>query len=157
MHNFLEKKYINSGFVIALIILISVNIVIYLNIRFHLEDERIITETLRTTQTAEALYSKTLEASSNRRGYLITGNPEFMNDYIPSVKAIDSLYTSLITETSDNPKEQSILDTLGRLIIDRKNLWDRSLALQEKDPNDKREQIELTRKGEVILDRMRAM
>lgn len=157
MHNLLEKKYINSGFVIALIILISVNIVIYLNIRFHLEDERIITETLRTLQTAEALYSKTLEATSDRRGYLITDNPEFIKGYNPSLKTIDSLYSSLRAETKDNATEQSILDTLGGLLNERKVIWDRSLALQEKHTDDTREQIEYTRKGEEILDRMRLL
>lgn len=155
MPKFLEKKYINTGFVVALIILLIVNIVIYINIRFHLEDERIVTETLQTIQTAEAFYSKTVEASSNRRGYLITNNLEFMQGFYPAVSSMDSLYTSLRQMTADNPREQQILDTIGNLIHNRKDIWKESAQMQQLEQVDKQAQIEYTKNSEVIQDKLK--
>ncbi len=152
-----EKKYINTGFIIALIILLIVNIVIYRDIRFHLEDERIITETLLTIETAEALYSKTVEVSSNRRGYLITNNLEFMQDYYPAIVAMDSLYTHLRSLISDNQKEKLILDTLGQLISNRKDIWEESLELQARFQKDTKAQIEYTGKGKIVQDKIKSL
>ena len=113
MKRLLEKKYINYGYVIALIILIIVNIVIYLNIRFHFEDEEVITKSLTIIQRTEALYSNIIEAETNRRGYLITSNEEFLKDYYPSINSIDSVFSQLNILLKDSVQRQR-LDTLQK-------------------------------------------
>ncbi|HWA05343.1 MAG TPA: PAS domain S-box protein [Ignavibacteria bacterium] len=150
-----EKKYINIGFIAALLILISVNIVIYLNIRFHFEDEAIITKSLLVIQSSEALYSAIVEAETNRRGYLITSNEEFMKEYFPSLNAIDSSFSNLNSIVKD-PEERKTLDTLKQLIFNRKDLLQESLELQEKRSKDYKAQIEFTSKGKIYLDRIKA-
>ena len=150
-----EKKYINIGFVIALLILVSVNIVIYINIRFHFEDEVIITKSLSIIQSSEALYSNIIEAETNRRGYLITGNEEFMKAYYPSANSIDSSFTDLNSMITDSV-EKSILDTLQRVIFNRKDLMEESLELQEKKSKDYQAQIEYTQRGKIYVDRIKS-
>lgn len=150
-----EKKYINTGFVIALLILITVNILIYLNIRFHYEDESIITKSLTIIQSSEELYSNIIEAETNRRGYLITGNDEFMREYYPSVNAIDSSFSALNKLITDS-REKLILDTLQKLIFNRKDLLQESLELQEKRSKDYKAQIEFTQKGKVYVDSIKS-
>lgn len=157
MSIFSDKKYINTGFIIALLILLAVNLMIYFNIRFHFEDEKVVTETLQTIQTAEMLYLKTTEASSNRRGYLITNNIEFMQEYYPALQQIDSLYSKLKTSTKNNKKQQLILDTLGQLLYSGKDLWEESLELQEKSLKDNKAQIEFTKKGKEVQDRIKSL
>jgi len=150
-----EKKYINIGFVIALLILVSVNIVIYINIRFHFEDEVIITKSLSIIQSSEALYSNIIEAETNRRGYLITGNEEFMKGYYPSANTIDSSFSDLNSMITDSV-EKKILDTLQQLIFNRKDLLEESLELQEKKSKDFQAQIEFTQKGKMYVDRIKS-
>ncbi len=145
----------NTGFIIALIILISVNIVIYINIRFHFEDEEVITKSLTIIQTSEALYSNLIEAETNRRGYLITSNEEFLNAYYPSVTSIDSVFNQLIIIVSD-PSEKLIIDSLQELIFNRKDLLEESLEFQEKRSRDYKSQIEFTQKGKVTVDKIKA-
>jgi PAS domain S-box-containing protein len=150
-----EKKYINIGFIAALLILISVNIVIYLNIRFHFEDEEIITRSLRIIESSEALYSNIIEAETNRRGFLITNNEEFIKDYYPSVNSIDSAYSILLSIVTDYG-ERKTLDTLQQLIFNRKDLLQESLELQEKRSKDYKAQIEFTQNGKIYVDRIKA-
>lgn len=155
MKRLLEKKYINTGFVIALIILISVNIIIYLNIRFHFEDEEIITKSLTIIQSSEVLYSSIIEAETNRRGYLITSNEEFLKEYYPSVNSIDSAFSQLNSIVNDT-NEKLIIDTLQQLIFNRKDLLEESLELQEKKARDYKAQIEYTKKGKITVDRIKS-
>lgn len=155
MKRLLEKKYINSGFIIALVILTSVNIVIYLNIRFHFEDEEVVTKSLTIIQTSEALYSNLIEAETNRRGYLITGNEEFMKSYYPSVFSIDSVF-NLLAVIVKEPSEKLTIDTLKQLIFNRKDLLEESIEFQERKGKDYQSQIEFTQKGKITVDRIKA-
>jgi len=135
-------------------ILISVNIVIYLNIRFHFEDEEIITKSLLVIQSSEALYSNIIEAETNRRGYLITSNEEFLKEYSPSVKSIDSSFSylnSIVTEESGRKN----LDTLKLLIFSRKDLVKESIELQERRSKDYKALIDFIHKEKIYVDRIK--
>ncbi len=156
MKRLLEKKYINLGFIIALIILISVNVVIYFNIRFHFEDETVITKSLTVIQISETLYSNLIEAETNRRGYLITSNEEFLKDYYPALYSIDSIYRQLNSVVSDS-SEKMTLDTLQKLIYNRKDLLEESIEFQEKRSKDYKSQIEFTQKGKITVDKIKAV
>src|SRR4030095_14341127 len=153
MKKLLEKKYINSGFVAALLILLIVNIVMYLNISFHYEDEKIITQTLRISQISEFLLSRITEASASRRGYFITGSPEFINEYQAALNSADSVYKELVVMTKDNPNEHQLMDSLGMLIHTRKDLMEEALEIQKK-KEDIKTQIEYTKKGEETQDKI---
>ncbi len=156
MKRTLGKKYLNTGFVIGLLILILVNVLIYLNISFHFEDEKVINKSLRIIQASEELYSNIIEAETNRRGYLITSNDEFLKSYYPSMNSIDSSFTilnSLLTSYS----EKRNIDSLQMLIFNRKDLLEESLELQEKRSRDMKSQIEFTEKGKETLDRIKEL
>lgn len=153
MKKLLEKKYVNTGFVIALLILISVNIIIYMNISFHFEDEDVITKSLTIIQTSEALYSNIIEAETNRRGYLITNNPEFTKQYYPAFNSIDSAF-NVLKQLIYSPNEKLLLDTLQQLIYNRKDLLEESIELQEKGSKDMTLQIEYTRRGKQTQDKI---
>lgn len=149
-----EKKYLNTGFVIALLILIIVNIVIYINITFHLEDEIVINKSLNIIQNSEVLYSKIIEAETNRRGYLITANEEFLTEYYPSITGIDSSF-NLLKKTVYDPDEKKLLDTLQVLIYSRKDLLHESLELQQKKSKDYKAQILFTEQGRKTAEKIK--
>jgi PAS domain S-box-containing protein len=149
-----EKKYIITGFIIALLILVAVNIVIYLNIRFHFQDEKIITQSLTIIQSSETLFSNIIEAETNRRGYLITNNYEFIKEYYPALNSIDSSFANLKSIVYE-PSSKYIIDSLRILIFNRKDLLEESLELQEKKSNDVQAQIEYTKISKLSIDRIK--
>lgn len=151
-----EKKYINTGFVIALLILITVNIVIYINISFHFEDEIVINKSLNIIQHTEVLYSKIIETETNRRGYLITGNADFLKDYYPSFKSIDSSLDILKRSVFD-PDEKKLIDSLHILIYSRKELLQGSAEQRDKKSFDTKSQIEYTELGRETITRIKAL
>src|SRR5260370_40388441 len=112
MNAFLEKKYVNSGFAIALILLISVSILTYLNTSNYLKDEQYVKETLLTIQISETLLSRLTEAETSRRGYLITSESIFLDQYYSANNQVDTIYKKLRALTSDDTVEISIMDSL---------------------------------------------
>src|SRR5437868_15550211 len=110
MKAFLEKKYVNTGFALAIIILISVSILTYLNTSNYLKDQGYVKETLLTIQSAEALLSRLTQAETSRRGYLITNQQVFLDDYNLANAQADTIFKKLKNLTSDNASEISIMD-----------------------------------------------
>lgn len=149
-----QKKYIITGFIIALLILVAVNIVIYLNIRFHFQDEKIITQSLTIIQSSETLFSNIIEVETNRRGYLITDNYEFMKEYYSALNSIDSSFANLQSMVYE-PSSKYIVDSLRILIFNRKDLLEESLELQKKKSTDIQAQIEYTRISKLSIDRIK--
>lgn len=148
------KKYLNYGFVIGLLILVSVNVLIYLNISFHFEDERVITKSFTIIKESEELYSNIIEAETNRRGYLITSNDEFLKSYYTAMNSVDSSFT-ILNSILTSPNRKSNVDSLQVLIFNRRDLLEESLELQEKRSRDMKSQIEMTQKGKHTLDRIK--
>ncbi len=155
MKKFLEKKYVNTGFVIALVILLSINILTYLNTSRHFQDEKYQTLALQTMQSSEALLSNLTQVETSRRGYLITNEGAFLQEYYSAIKQLDTTFSVLKNFANDDPLEVKILDTLGPLIHNRKDVLQESLELQADKEKGMKEQIEYTSKGKESQDHIK--
>lgn len=155
MKRFLEKKYLNTGFVIALVILLSINILTYLNTSWHFQDEKYQTLALQTMQTSEALLGRMTQAETSRRGYLITSEVDFLEEYYSAINSLDSTFNQLKKLTTDDQFEVNIMDSLAPLLHDRKDLLQESLELQENLNRSMKEQIEFTTRGKETQDHIK--
>jgi PAS domain S-box-containing protein len=153
MNRSLKKRYVNIGFVLALLILTGVNVMIYFNMSLHFEDEQVINRSLTIIQASEVLFSNIIEAETNRRGYLITSNTEFLKSYYPSLNSIDSSLTVLNSLITD-PNERVQMDSLQRLIFNRKGLLGESIELRGKS-GDRTTQIVLTEQSKYSVDKIK--
>jgi len=155
LKKFLEKKYVNTGFVIALAILLSINILTYLNTSRHFQDEKYQTLALQTMQTSEALLTSLTQVETSRRGYLITNEDAFLQEYYSAIKSLDTTFGVLKKFANDDPLEIQIIDTLAPLIHDRKDVLQESLELQENKDRGMKVQIEYTSKGKESQDHIK--
>ena len=155
MKSFLEKKYVNTGFALAIIILISVSILTYLNTSNYLKDQAYVKETLLTIQTSEALLSRLIQAETSRRGYLITSQQIFLDDYNAANIEADTMYKKLKNLTSDNASEIAMMDSLSLLIHNRRDILQESLELQEQKAKSMNEQADFTNRGKEVQDRIK--
>ncbi len=155
MKAFLEKKYVNTGFAIALVLLISVSILTYLNTSNYLKDQDYVKETLLTIQISETLISRLTEAETNRRGYLITGQLVFLDQYYSANSQVDSIFKKLRNLTSDNKTEIALMDSLAVLINNRRNILQESLELQMQKAANINAQVEFTNRGREIQNKIK--
>ena len=153
----LEKKYVNSFFIVAFIILVAVNIITYLNIRIHLDDEIVINEALATIRISESLFTKISEAETGRRGFFITSDTEFLNQYNIDVKSVDSIYLKMKSYSNLNEPQKNIIDSIGRLIIIKKAEWEESIVSIENKKKDNKTLANFTTKGNELLEKIRLL
>ncbi len=157
MKAFLEKKYVNTGFALAIIILISVSILTYLNTSNYLNEQAYVKETLITIQASEALFSRLIESETNRRGYLITNEQVFLDDYNSANSEADSIFKKLKELTADDVSEVKIIDSLSILINIRRDIFKESLELQEKKEKNMNEQAQYTNRGKEAQDKIKVL
>ncbi|HEY3252184.1 MAG TPA: CHASE3 domain-containing protein, partial [Ignavibacteria bacterium] len=151
----LEKKHINAVFVAAFIILVAVNIVTYLNIRLHLDDEAVINYAFTAIQISESLLSDITEAETSRRGYFITNDMFFLKQHYSAINDVDSVFKILKNEVKKNDRQIDMIDSLGFWISNRKYIWKESIVTQE--TKDLRDQISFTTKGREVQERIKLL
>jgi PAS domain S-box-containing protein len=152
-----ERRLINITFVIALLLVLSINILIYLFTREYIQDHRNAFNTLLIIQTSEKLLSAITDAETNRRGYLITNNEEFLGEYTNALKSVDSIYISLNELIKDNPEIKGIVDSLKPVLLNRQDILEESIILQEKRLKGMREQVRFTELGKQTQDKIKTL
>jgi CHASE3 domain sensor protein len=114
----LENK-ITNGFILSLLILISIAIVSYLCIKDLADDAH------RTKQSEEVIAQLTTllftitEAETAQRGYIITGNNKFLESYKEAIPKINKLFRDLKELTSENKYHQKRIKIIDTLITNR--------------------------------------
>tara|TARA_R110002072_G_scaffold105301_1_gene230089 strand:- start:38461 stop:39936 length:1476 start_codon:yes stop_codon:yes gene_type:complete len=79
-------------------------------------------------QRTDELYSSILERETNIRGYVLTGNEEFLTNYHQSHVNAESLLTQLQELTMDNARQQNNIEELRGLINSRVRTFEASIT-----------------------------
>jgi PAS domain S-box-containing protein len=86
-----------------------------------------VTHTSRVLLALEDVSSSLSAAESGQRGYLLTGQTEYLAPYFAVRDRLPGRLADLRKLTADNPAQQSSLDTLGRLVAARLGIVQESL------------------------------
>jgi signal transduction histidine kinase len=116
--------------------------------------------TIRTKdimELSDELYSSVLEAESNLRGYMLSGDGRFISDYSKSKQLCISLSDSLRTLTSDNYMQQTNVRVLRSYIIERTSLLDSLFAVYSNDPSSENSVVrDVVRRGKTLTVQIRS-
>jgi PAS domain S-box-containing protein len=80
-------------------------------------DEDWVAHTHAVRAQIEGLYGDLTGAEANQRGYIITGEDDYLKLYSEAVASVHENYSSVQRLTADNPVQQAALDDLNPLII----------------------------------------
>jgi CHASE3 domain sensor protein len=120
---------IGASFALGLAFFAAIAAISYQGIRQMVEQserERHTFEVLDQVNQIDADFSK---AESNLRGYLISGDAQYLDVYGTTVKSLNSEVRELRRLTADNPNQQRRLDSLEPLIADRIALMKQRITL----------------------------
>jgi signal transduction histidine kinase/CheY-like chemotaxis protein len=73
------------------------------------EADRLVSHTIEVQQTAETLLSELQAAESAKRGYLLTGDKDYVTSFVQASGNVPGLLESLRKLTADNPAQQTRL------------------------------------------------
>ncbi len=153
MNMTLDKK-IATGFIACAVVLLGVAIFSFKN------TEKFIASTILVNHSNSVLYEfeqilmSTVEAETGVRGFVITGNEDFLETFIASNIKINKELAELKELTKDNPIQQNNIAELGNEIKMRFDNLKNCIALRRID-YEKAQQFVASGEGKQIQDEIR--
>lgn len=110
------EAWAGLGLAVILVFFVGTGLVAYFNVEvLRINNER-ITHTHGVIVAVDQLLSTTQDAETGQRGFLLTGNPQYLQPYEEAVDAIDERLDTAAALTRDNPVQQARLQQLRRHI-----------------------------------------
>jgi CHASE3 domain sensor protein len=97
------------SFVIGAALLVAVGVAAILMVVAGATSERWVRHTLEVRALADLLLTNLVNAETAARGYVITGQEEFLEPYYASTRVLSGNLASLQAQTADNPSQQALL------------------------------------------------
>ena len=98
---------IGAGFGLALLVLVVIGAVSFLSTRDLVEASHRVSRTHEVLAGAERLMSMMKDAETGQRGFLLTGDEEYLEPYLNAIKVIPPQLEGLRTLTRDQPDQQT--------------------------------------------------
>jgi PAS domain S-box-containing protein len=128
----LHTKHIPILMLLAILILVSVVAVSYMNTSDLIGNDKHVYVTLQNLESIENIHNNMNEAQYGYHLYYVTGDKNFLKPFEEAAKSIDSLYNKLRNLNTENPAAKRYLDTLSELIKKRFSIFNTSISLQER-------------------------
>ncbi len=107
---------IGTGYALALMILLILGVVSYWNTSSLIETANLKVHTYQVLDDLEKVLSTLKDAETGQRGYIITGEEQYLEPYQTGTSGVNQAVQSLRGLTADNPIQQQRLDALDPLI-----------------------------------------
>ena len=97
-----------------------------------------------------------VDAETGQRGFVITGQDEYLKPYDDALNRVDQLLAQLKQKTEDNPRQQERINTLESLTAERISLLKQGIELRRKD-GDEAQALIVSGQGKAKMDALRAL
>lgn len=148
------KRNLIIGFGISLLILLVSTIASFVSIKNLLKSSDLVAHTTDMVRTLEETLSKMKDAETGQRGYLLTGQPEFLDPYNGSLEEINDLLEKAKDLSADNKEQMQNVILLSNHIHKR---FSKLQDLIDQRKVNARLEIEDLKQGKVFMDSVRAM
>lgn len=128
----LDKIQIIALFFVPVAILISINIVLYMNSQDTSEDHTKIITSIKYLEALETLRDYVNDAHFSRQLYLFNNEKESLALYNKSASMVDSQYAGIKRQFTVDQTQRLYLDTVSTLIKLKFDVLNRSIELQKK-------------------------
>ena len=116
-----------------------------------------VTHTHIVISVADSVLVEVQDIETAQRGYVVTGDEKFLDPYIEGLKKIGTSYAYLKYLTSDNPRQQILLDTIHSVINSKIEFAKKVINVRKEEGFTPAEQLMLTGSGEAIMRNLRGL
>src|SRR6476659_3624104 len=110
-----EQK-LAAGFGLGLALLLIITALAYFSTSELLDNNRRVSHTYQVLGQLQITLSLVQDAETGQRGYLITGDRQYLEPYNAALPQIDARLRQIGTLTADNPSQQQRLSRLTTVI-----------------------------------------
>jgi CHASE3 domain sensor protein len=153
--NWTFGRKIAFGFIVSSIFLIIVGIVGYWSTYALIDTSYSVTNTHKVIEQISNYLSNLKDAETGQRGYLLTGDPAYLEPHTAAVDAAPKLLSELRTLTADNPENQRRIDQFETLTNAKFAELKRTIDLRRNGHADEALKIVLTNEGKSVMDELR--
>jgi signal transduction histidine kinase/CheY-like chemotaxis protein len=116
------------------------------------EADRLVDHTFEVQSTAQVLLSQVQAAENGQRGFLITGDDDYLKRFDGALARVPELLASLRQLTADNPHQQARLDRLEPLVKARFDRIQSSIDLAKEGDRDAAFGVVKAGEGKTLMD-----
>lgn len=98
---------ISLGYVSVLSLMLIVSIVVYFSITSIISSSKWVNHTYEVIRTAEQVSAALVDMETGQRGFMVTGEDEYLEPYFDGLSSFDSLIKKGLELTSDNPNQDA--------------------------------------------------
>ena len=146
-----------TGLLLAAVLIVAFNTwLAFRSINVLLESEFWVQHTLKVINQVERIMSSAKDAETGNRGFLITGEDEYLQPYTVAVRELPGEIDKFASLTSDNPSQQQRLIELRAVAEQRLTLLARGIEEKRKGASiDEIHLLVLSGTGKVEMDHLR--
>jgi len=126
-----NKQSLTFLFVIGIVILISVSMLTYMNIKDQNDDHEFIQQTFQRTALMDNIFAIVNESETSRRGYFLSSDKQYITDIQENKVLMDSLFKQLRGNSLDNINQLANADALKPLISEKFALFNDGIDIQD--------------------------
>jgi PAS domain S-box-containing protein len=155
MQTFLRRFSVIAGFALLVLLLIGNSLVTKRQVDVQVENEAWVLHTRQVLYELQQTETLLLDAETGQRGYLLTGDPSYLDPYDRAITQVDGHIANLARITPDNPAEQANAAQLG--IFAHKKLAEltETIALYRAGKADQARAIVFSGRGKTDMENIR--
>jgi CHASE3 domain sensor protein len=155
--NWTVGRRLVAGFGLSAMVLIAVAVVSYRNAHLLIENDGWVEHSHQVRIEFSGLLSDMKDAETGQRGYLLTGDENYLAPYSAAQGSIQSTLADLRKLTADNPNQQQRLANLSKTIDGKMVELKQTIDLRRAQGFDAALKVVLTNAGKVYMDEARAI
>jgi signal transduction histidine kinase len=144
-------QQVKVGLVLALVLLVINALVSYRNIRRVIENERWVSHTQEVLAELEETLSTLKDAETGQRGYLLTGDENYLQPYKRAIAQIPTSIGLLTKLTADNPNQEQRIYILQQTIAAKLAELEETIKLRREQGFEPAVRVVRTNRGRQIM------
>jgi signal transduction histidine kinase len=145
-----------TGLLLAAVVVVALNTwLAFRSVRVLLSNEAWVQHTLQVINQAEVIMSSAKDAETGNRGFLITGDENYLEPYTVAVRKLPSEIDAFSSLTGDNPSQQRRLLDLRAVLDERLLLLAQGIAERRAGNKDEVRLLVLSGTGKAEMDHLR--
>lgn len=114
-----SNKFVKSVFIVSLFVIFLISAIAYKHVSNVTDSTNWVVHTLKVKLEFEHLISNIKDVETEHRGFIITGNKVFENNFQESKSKVIENFKSLLKITIDNSKQQARILSLQKMVYSR--------------------------------------
>lgn len=145
------------GLLVLFMVLIANTAITYRNGAHLVEHSRNAAQALNNSRLVVELQGRLIDAETSQRGFLITGNADYLEAYNDALASLTPTFMDLYESTAGEPLWEQRLDTLQALVFLKFRELQTSIELRRRSGFAAAQKLTMTNEGKRTMDRIRKL